>query len=78
MKKFDIVEGNRKMTVLIPPTGDKIWDRDLEQMGREKTRQQLKDNQRKLPTKSKKEVSGALRDYNNFLQAKKECRKRFY
>lgn len=63
MKRLRVEHGGREREVLIPATGDPIYDRDLEQMAREKTLSELQ----KLPPKetpkhSKEETAGALKE----------------
>ena len=78
IKTFDVKEGNREMKVIIPETGDKVWDAELELAEREKTRDQLRTNQRPVSKVNKKEVGEALKDLKDFYNAKRENRRRIY
>lgn len=67
INKFTVKEGNKEMLVVIPKTGDKSYDDYLESSEREKTADQLRKRPDKpAPRASREEVSGALREYNEF------------
>ena len=78
IKTFKVKEGNREQTVIIPKTGDKSYDDYLEEAEREKTSEQLKKNQRPQSTVPREQVVGALREFHNFIQRKKEGGKKYY
>jgi len=79
-KQIEVEYGGRTRIVIIPSTGDPIWDRDLEQSAREKTMDELK----KLPPilkqtqEKKKEVGGILKEFVEFKKREKEGTKRFF
>lgn len=70
---FTVKVGDRERTVVIPDTGDIEENKYLEEAEREKTADEL----RKLPPRparkvSRKEVGGALKEYREFLNRRKE------
>jgi len=72
VKTFKVVEGNREMEVFIPPTGDEIWDKELEAMGREKTSEDLKKNQKPVGKLPRKEIAQGLREVQEFRNRRKD------
>jgi len=75
-KTIEISYGGRTRIIVIPSTGDPIWDRDLEQSAREKTLEELKKMPpREKPKHSKLEIAEAL---NDLLKFRKRNEKRFY
>ena len=73
-----IKESGREMTLIIPPTGDKVWDRELEEAEVEKTRDELRKMPPRPQGKSKEEVAGALKEYSQFIKRQKNGTKKYF
>jgi len=72
MKEIKVTHEDKSMTILLPVTGDKGYDQALEEAQREKTVEQLKKRPAKPVSKtSKADVSGALREWNEFNNRQK-------
>jgi hypothetical protein len=78
--RYTVKENGLKQDIYIPESGDKIYDRDLAQAYIEKTKDQLRRKQIKAsPKASKSDISGVLREVNEFMNRQKSDHKRkFY
>jgi len=72
MPVINVEENGRKMTVVIPDTGDKSYTDYLVEAETEKTREQLRKKPAKPePTASKDDIAGALREYREYKNRRK-------
>tara|TARA_R100001530_G_C4187372_1_gene121184 strand:+ start:183 stop:437 length:255 start_codon:yes stop_codon:yes gene_type:complete len=75
MKRFTVKEGDREQEVLIVGTEEEMKDKSqmdyLEKAYKEKTAEQLRNMPSKpKSSKSKKEISGALKEYYEYKKRK--------
>lgn len=77
-KKVNVKEGNREMDVLYPDMGDKSETHDLEEQAIEKTRDELKHNQRLISNVNPEDRREALKEWQERRDRKRGVSKKFY
>ncbi len=78
-QSIDIKEGNRAMKVFVPDMGDPVETKELIQAETEKTRDQLKRNQKETSKVNPQDRKEALAEWQRRRDYKKEtCNKRIF
>jgi len=73
LNRFTVKEGEHEMEVVIPRSGDLLYDRYLEEAEREKTKEQLRKKPPKVPAtpQSKQDLAEATREMLEYRNRKK-------
>jgi hypothetical protein len=74
----NIKEGNREMNVLIPDTGDRLETHDITEAAIEKTRDELKHNQRPVSTVKPEDRRAALKEFQERKAHKQNGTRKYY
>jgi len=78
-RQFEITENGRTEIVIIPEGDDKSYTDYIEEAQREKVTAELKSKPPAVRTKSKEEVAGALKEYNEYKKHRAEgYNKKYY
>ena len=77
-REFEITENGRTEIVIIPEGDDKSYTDYIEEAQREKVTAELKSRPPAVRTKSKEEVAGALKEYNEYKKHRAEYTKKYY
>ncbi|MBE3143550.1 MAG: hypothetical protein IMZ61_06465 [Planctomycetes bacterium] len=74
----NVKEGNREMNVLIPDTGDSLETQDITEAAIEKTKDELRHNQRPVSTVKPEDRRAALREFQERKEHKRNGTRKFY